>query len=728
MQHLKTGETFLAEAPAPAVAPGCVSIRSVCSLVSAGTERMLVEFGNAGFIGKARAQPEKVKQVLDKMRTDGVVPTVEAVCRKLDEPIPLGYCNVGVVDAAQGFEHGERVVSNGPHAEVVCVPERLCAKIPGNVSDEDATFAVLASVGLQGVKLCRATAGERVVVYGLGLIGLLSVQILKARGCEVFGVDIDPARLKLAEQFGAQVCNAATGDPVGAVVDWADGPGAHAVLITASAKKDDIAHKSAQMCRKHGRIVLVGVVDLNLRRGDYYEKELSFQVSCSYGSDRSRAENSRAKAQEPQEGTRVRDNFQEVLSLLESGKMDVKPLITHRVAFADASQAYEVIKGDRAALGVILDYGNPDRIDRMEDPGIVKIRNPVHPVDPVKTSSPVIGMIGAGHFVKATLMPALGKTNARVKYVASRGGTSAAYVARKFGCENAVSDYRLVLDDEEVNAVAIATQHDLHARLVCEALEAGKHVFVEKPLCLNREELDRINRAYRSSDEGRSQIVLVGFNRRFSPHTVKVKELIAGRHGPLCMNMTVNAGDIPADHWVHDPVKGGGRIIGEGCHFIDLLSYIAGSPVATVSAVMAGNETANLANSAHGGPAGIRDDRMSIVLGFADGSVGTINYFANGPKSYPKEMLAVFCDGKVARIDNFRVTRGYGVKGFGKFKTWRQDKGHAAEMAAFVKCVSADGESPIPFDELLNVTRASFAAVESAREGGGARSFSTSHL
>jgi predicted dehydrogenase/NADPH:quinone reductase-like Zn-dependent oxidoreductase len=688
----------LAEVPCPRAGRGQVLIQTRASLISAGTERMLVEFSQANLIQKARQQPDKVKQVLDKIKTDGLMPTLEAVFRKLDEPLPLGYCNAGVVVEAGPGVHdlapGDRVISNGPHAELVCVPRNLCAKVPEGVSDEEAAFTVLASIALQGVRLAQPTLGERVVVFGVGLIGLLTVQLLRASGCEVLAVDMNAERLGLAETFGAKAVNAGAGaDPVAAAEAWTSGAGVDAVLITASAKTDEIMHQAAQCCRKRGRIVLVGVVGLNLRRDDFYKKELTFQVSCSYGPGRYDEKYEQAGQDYPAGYVRWTEgrNFEAVLGAMASGQLRVGGLITHRFPLGEAVSAYGKIQTDPRCLGVVLEY--PKEVERSVAVTVTQRASKA-------AGQAVLGVIGAGGFANAVLLPALAKTSARLAYVADLNGAAAKHAAKKFGAEQAVTDYNLVLNDPRVDAVFVLVGHNIHARFVCEALEAGKHVFVEKPLAMNAEELARVAEAVGKTPD---RLLMLGFNRRFSPHTVKMKGLLAGRSEPLCMSMTVNAGIIPPDHWTQDPERGGGRIIGEGCHFIDLLAHVAGSPVTTVSAVMVGE-----------GPA-VRGDKTAIVLGFADGSVGTVNYFSNGSKSYPKEMLEVFSDGRVLRMENFRQTLGYGFKGFKKFKTSRQDKGHGAEVAAFVEAVAKGGAPLIPFGELSNITLASFAAVESAR-------------
>ncbi|MCY2930931.1 MAG: bi-domain-containing oxidoreductase [Planctomycetota bacterium] len=698
LQNLRTGVTAVDEVPCPGVGRGSVLIQTRASLISAGTEKMLVEFGKSSLIAKARSQPDKVKQVLDKIKTDGLLPTLEAVFNRLDEPLPLGYCASGVVlevspDVTE-FRPGDRVASNGPHAEIVCVPKNLCAKIPDGVTDEEAAFTVLASIGLQGIRLANPTFGERVVVVGLGLIGLIAVRLLRAAGCEVLGVDLVPRRLELARACGAQTVNAAQGDPVAAAAAWTEGRGVDAVLITASAKNDDIAHQAALMCRKRGRIVLVGVVGLNLRRDDFYAKELSFQVSCSYGPGRYDEHYEQQGQDYPLGFVRWTEqrNFAAILAAIQSRQLAVGDLVTDRFALADAAAAYSKIADDPTAMGVMLTY--PTQADRRRTIPIAEGSAPA-------AGKAVLGIIGAGNFSKMTLMPALRRARVAVKYIADLNGAAAQHLAGKFKVQRATSDHREVLADAEVNAVLVPLRHNLHARFVIEALEAGKHVFVEKPLAMNVEELRRILAAAAAHPD---RIVMVGFNRRFSPHMVKIAQLLRGRSEPLCMNFLANPGFIPPDSWSQNPLIGGGRIIGEACHFIDLMVFLAGSKIATVAAAMVGQGVAT------------REDKMSITLGFEDGSVGTVNYFSNGPKNYPKEQLQVFSDGRVADMNNFRRTDGFGFRGFSRLKTFRQDKGHEAQFAAFVDRVATGGPSPVPLDQLVNVTLASFAAMTSAAQ------------
>lgn len=717
LQNLSNGETLVTEVPAPAPTAQRLLVQSRKTLISAGTEKMLVEFGQSGLIGKAKAQPEKVKQVLDKIRTDGLLPTLDAVFSKLGEPLPLGYCNAGVVKhvGAQvtDLEVGDRVVSNGAHAEIVSVPPLLCAKIPENVSDDEAAFTVLASIGLQGVRLAEPTLGETVVVYGLGLIGLVTVQLLRANGCRVIGIDISPSRLELARDFGAEVIHGGEcADIPGKIATMTSLRGADAVLITASAKNDAIIGNSAKMCRKRGRVVLIGVVGLNLNRSDFYEKEISFQVSCSYGPGRYDSAYEQHGQDYPIGYVRWTEqrNFEAILDMLSAGSISFKPLVTHHFALEHAADAYSTIQQDSSAMGVLIDY--PVEVDAAQTVCIAaasrKARAPTSGAPAKLTtatggSGPVVAaVIGAGNFTRATLMPALKGLALRMKYVVGRtGGAAVQHVAQKFSAENATTDLEHVLADPEVNLVLITTNHDSHASLVCRALAAGKHVFVEKPLALNVADLRAVSETVVAYP---MQLLMVGFNRRFSPHSVRCHDLLKGRAGPIAANILINAGEIPATHWVHDERLGGGRIIGEACHFIDLLVYLTGSRVRSVSA------------QRMGGMVAVHDDKMAITLSMADGSVASISYFANGSKSFPKESISLFSDKRVLTIDNFRQTVGYGYPSFRKLKTMRPDKGHRQQFAALIKAVSETGQGLIPFEQLSNVTLASFAAVASARE------------
>lgn len=707
-QNLKTGEIELVELPVRKVGKGQILIKTSKTLISPGTERMLIEFGKSGWINKALKQPDKVKQVIDKIKTDGLIPTIEAVFNKLDEPLPLGYSNVGkVVEVGEGINdiiQGDRVVSNGPHAEYVCVSRNLCAKIPDEVQDEEAVFTVLGAVALQGIRLSQPTLGEKFIVFGLGLIGLLTIQLLMASGCPVLGVDFNQDRLKLAQSLGAEIIDLSKGmDPITFAISWTKGIGVDGAIITATAKGDEIIHQAAQSCRKRGRIILIGVSDLNLRRSDFYEKELTFQVSCSYGPGRYDKDYEQKGHDYPIGFVRwtERRNFEAVLETIRSGKLKVKDLITHRVKLNESVSIYSKLINEQGSLGIIIEYPqengeNSEKFSKL----IIKTPESKSHVDlPIKA-----GIIGCGNFAKSTIIPYLSKTGIKIESVYDRTPSNAFHVARKFKIQKVVSDYKNIIEDPSINVVFILVVHHLHSKFICEALKAGKNVFVEKPLCINEAQLDEIINIYSSlTNKNLNPILMIGFNRRFSPHIIKIKELLLDRKEPLCINTTVNAGYVPPNHWIQDPEQGGGRIIGEGCHFIDLISFLAGSPIRSISAMMVGDKVA------------IQEDKMSIILNLHDGSIGTINYFANGSKSYQKETLEVFFEGKVIRMENFRVTKGYGFKSFRSFRTWKQDKGHLSEIKSFINALKSGNSSPISFNEIVNVTRASFAAVESAK-------------
>ena len=705
LQSLKTGDTEVAEVPCPAVGRGQVLVQTTQTLVSAGTERMLVEFGKAGWIEKARQQPDKVLMVLDKIRTDGLQPTIEAVFNKLDQPFPLGYCNVGrVAKVGPGgavFEVGDRVVSNGKHAEVVNVPFNLCAKVPNVVPDEAAAFTVLGAIALQGIRLVQPTLGEAVVVTGLGLIGLVTVQLLRANGCRVLGLDFDPEKLALARQFGAEVVDLAAGqDPVTAAQAFSRGRGVDAVIVTASTKSNEPIHQAALMCRKRARIVLVGVTGLELSRADFFEKELTFQVSCSYGPGRYDP-NYEERGQDYPVGfvrwTEQR-NLEAVLDMMADKRLDVRPLISHRFALARAEEAYDLIAGGAPSLGILLEY--PESTDGSDSE---KLKNRVllgSPSDSpgadrgVERSAEAVtaAFIGAGNYATAVLIPAFKGAGVRLKTVVSSGGVSGVHAGRKHGFEEASTAPEAVLEDAGTDLVVIATRHDSHAKLVCMALRAGKHVFVEKPLALSLDELAEIQAARVST--AANPLLMVGFNRRFAPQVQKMKSLLGSVPGPKALVMTVNAGAIPAEHWTQDSEIGGGRIVGEACHFIDLLRFLAAAPI--VDARRMAMDSAI-------------QDSVTLQLGFADGSIGTVHYFANGSKSFLKERLEVFAGGRVLQLDNFRKLAGFGWPGFSNLNLWRQDKGQKACAAAFVRAIATGGPAPIAFDELVEVSRVTIA-------------------
>lgn len=698
LQNLKNGETSIEVVPAPLVKQGSLSIRTRASLLSAGTERMLVEFGKGNLIQKARSQPDKVKQVLEKVKTDGLFTTLDAVRAKLDAPLPLGYCNVGVVDevgkGVDAFQVGDRVLSNGKHAELVVVPKNLCAKVPDNVDDESASFTVIGAIALQGIRLIAPTLGETIVVTGLGLIGLMAVQLLKANGCRVIGLDFDASKLELAKSFGAEVVDLSSGaSPVDAVSQITSGLGVDGVLLTASTKSNEPISQAAHMCRKRGRIVLVGVVGMELSRADFYEKELSFQVSCSYGPGRY-DENYEEYGQDyplPYVRWTEQRNFEAVLQIMSEGRVNVKPLITHRFDIDDAQQAYELIS-NASPLGVVLNYPS------WNEPALVeRTISLVEGASAATQSTAKLGFIGAGNYASSVLVPAFAKTGAELSCIASSTGVSSKHLAKKFGFKQATSDAESLFCNDAVNSLVIATRHNTHAELVLKALENNKHVFVEKPLALHREEVNAIcNKMHELGND--APLLMVGFNRRYSPFIQKAKALLEAQAGPASFVMTVNAGKIDSSHWTQNREVGGGRIIGEACHFIDLLRFLAGDKIKSVHAVAMDSDN---------------KDSVSINLQFTNGCIGSIHYLANGSKAFPKERLEVFKAGGILQLDNFKSMRGFAWPGFSKMKTRRQDKGQTNCSAAFVTAIEeGNTKGIIPIDELAEVAEACFTVVE----------------
>jgi predicted dehydrogenase/threonine dehydrogenase-like Zn-dependent dehydrogenase len=667
---------------------------------------MLVDFGKASWIDKARQQPDKVRMVLDKVRTDGLLTTLSAVQSKLSEPLPLGYCNVGVVtevgSGVTNFREGDRVVSNGPHADVVRVPRNLCARIPDSVDDDSAAFVVLASIGLQGIRLAKPTLGEAFVVIGVGLIGLLTVQLLRAHGCRVMAIDFDQAKLALARQFGADTCDLGQGeDPLAAAMAFSRDQGVDGVIVTASTNSSDPISQAAKMSRKRGRIVLVGVTGLELSRADFYEKELSFQVSCSYGPGRY-DKNYEAHGNDYPFGfvrwTEQR-NFEAVLDMMASGSLNVRPLITHRYAFEDAPAAYCQLTEDHSALGILLEYAAPATERQVRD---VPLKASII----FDTARPVLGFIGAGNYASRMLIPAFRAAGAQFHTIVTSGGVSGVIHGGKAGFSKASTDVTGLLNCSEVNTVVIVTRHDNHAQLAKQALCAGKHVFVEKPLAINAADLVEVQAVYEQMHTGDiGPQLMVGFNRRFAPHVQKMKALLDVVHQPKSFLMTMNAGAIPPNHWTQDAAVGGGRIIGEACHFIDLMRFFAGNPIVSIQARRMGYTPG----------VEVVQDKASITLGFADGSFGTIMYLANGAASFPKERIEVFAAGRVLQLDNFRKLRGYGWSGFSKYNLWKQDKGQQACAKAFLQSL-AEGVPAIPPEEIFEVARVTLEADRQLRE------------
>ena len=697
IQNLNDGRTTLAEVPVPLCNSRSVLIKTSHTLVSLGTEKMLVDFGKGSFLHKAKQQPDKVKEVIAKVKTDGLAPTIAAVKNKLEQPIPLGYCNVGTVievgsDVTE-FKVGDRVASNGPHAEYVSVPKNLLAKIPEDVSDEQAAFTVIGSIGLQGIRLVNPTLGETVVIVGLGLIGLITAQLLKANGCNVIGFDFDQSKVDLAKSYGVDAVNPGKGvKQVEYVLEITNQVGCDAVIITASNPSNEIISQSAQMSRKRGRIVLVGVIGLDIKRSDFYEKELSFQVSCSYGPGRYDSSYEEGGNDYPFPYVRWTEkrNFEAVLNALSNGTLVVDSLITERVPFENYSEIYDNI-GKGNSIASLLVY---DTEKKSTDPRNVKMTAS----KTYAAGKPVLGVIGAGNFTGSTILPKLKAAGAQIKSIASSKGLSGSIQAKKHSIENSTTDHKGILTDSEINTVLVTTQHGSNAMFVSEALESNKYVFVEKPLSTTWEGLERVEKAL----EGSKGWVTVGFNRRFAPLALELKK----RLSPAPMNIiaTMNAGFIPPEVWVHDIKAGGGRIIGEACHFIDLCSYFTGSKVVEVCMNALGPE------------AKTNTDNASILLKYANGSNAVINYFSNGSKTYSKERIEVHQQNSTLVLDNWRKLTGFGVRGFSS-KRSKQDKGHFNQFKKLLDSVEKASGPTISWNEVLNTSKATLAAVESLIEG-----------
>ncbi len=686
IQSLQSGEVSLVDVPTPMRKKGHVLIQTSKSLISLGTEKMLLEFGQSNWVGKARQQPDKVRQVFQKIKTDGLKPTLDAVRNKLDQPIPLGYCNVGRVlavdESCKEFMVGDRVLSNGNHAEIVSIAENLCAKIPDQVDDETATFTVVSSIGLEGVRLLNPTLGETVVVLGLGLIGLLSVQILRANGCRVIGFDFDEKKVNMARSFGAEAfCLDDEFDSVGCVLSLTQHIGADGVLITASTSNRRPVEDAPRMCRVRGRVVLVGTADLQLSRDDFYKKEISFQVSCSYGPGRYDNNYEKKGLDYPIGYVRWTEkrNFEAILALMAKGQIKTESLISDRIPVGRVPDLYSGLTEMKDALGLVLEYPSScDKARKVTRVSSPKIYSP---------AIPVVGVIGSGGFAQSTILPLLKKHGVRLKSIASASGLTSYHAGNKFGFEMLTSDPEVIFDDSEINAVFVLTPHNSHSSLVKKCLLSGKNVFVEKPLAIRDTELDELRQLY--IEKSNLPLLMVGFNRRFSNLVDSIKIGLEKLSEPAAFVMTVNAGAIPSDHWIQDPDVGGGRLVGEGCHFVDLIRYLANSTISDGGVYSLDTPTR---------------DSFSIQLKFENGSSGTVHYFANGNKSFPKERLEVFCGGTIFSLDNFKSLQTITPTRTRRKKLFAQDKGHRAEIEAFLSAIKDGGPSPISASELFEVS------------------------
>ena len=694
IQSVKNGKTELIDVPVPYLPSGHILIKTTRSLVSLGTERMLVEFGRSSIIQKIKKRPEQVKVAINKLKTDGVLSTLKLVNDKLDQDFPLGYCNVGIVVESRSnqFQIGDRVASNGNHAEMVAIPENLATHIPSSVDDDSASFTVIGAIGLQGIRLIDPTFGETIIVVGLGLVGLITAQLLKANGVNVIGVDVDDEKCSLCESFGITAINSSNQDAVKMILNITGNIGCDGVLITASTPSNKVISESAKMSRKRGRIVLVGVVGLDIDRNDFYEKELTFQVSCSYGPGRYDEKYERNGQDYPIAFVRWTEkrNFETILNAIDNHNLNVKPLITKKVLLENFNDVYDNLNSENN-IASILCYSDSDK--SQNNSNIIDLND-----NSFKGSTEIIGVIGAGNFVQSVILPELNKLKVGIKYIASAGGISGTKLAKKYGINKSTTDYKEIINDAETNVVIITTRHDTHAKIVVEALKKGKNIFVEKPLAINDQELDSI---IEQLNEKNGSNLMVGFNRRFSPHLQYVKNSI-GPTNLINLSLTMNAGHIPETHWVQDMKIGGGRIVGEACHFIDVCVFITGSLVDSVCVNSLGLDYK------------LNSDNVSILLKFKNGSNASINYFSNGSREYNKEKIEVFSQGMIWVVDNFQTTRTYGVKGGKKIKT-KVDKGHTNQFYEFFNRVKKGGAPLIPIKEIINVTKASFAILESLK-------------
>ncbi len=702
LQNMRDGKTVVEEVPAPTVRAGTALVRTAASLVSAGTERMVVEFAEKSLVGKARSRPDLVKQVMDRAQREGLVSTVQAAFNRLDQPMALGYSSAGTIvevgSGMTGFRAGQRVACAGGgyavHAEYAVVPRNLLAPLPKEVDFESGAFATLGAIAMHGFRLAKPQVGERVAVIGLGLVGCLAAQIAAAAGCRVLGLDIDPKRAALGEELGFAATTRGKAETAGAA--FTSNRGFDVVLICADTPSSDPVELAAALARDRARIVATGAVGLSLPRKPYYEKELSFINSRSYGPGRYDASYEEAGPDYPDGYVRWTEgrNLEAVVELMGRGQLKVQPLITHRFPIEKAAQAYKVITGKKEAfLGVVLTYDQ-----KKEDSGTrIELRAAGRETAAVK-----LGVIGAGNFANATLLPAIRKVGGvELVGIASAGGLHAQHTAKKFGFAYATSAIDEIIDDPRINTVAILTRHDTHAALVVQALKAGKNVFVEKPLALDSRQLSAISRQLAKAGNG---LLLTGFNRRFAPLAQKLATFYRERGEPMHVHYRINAGYLAANHWTQDPAIGGGRIIGEACHFVDFIAFLVGAAPTCVSA--------------HALPDNgrYREDNASMTLTFPDGSLGVVDYLANGDRSVGKERVEVFCGGKVAVLEDFR--RLETVEG-GKRREEKgaQDKGWRGEWENFTKAIREGGKPPIPYEQLLGVTQATFAAVEAIRTG-----------
>lgn len=693
VQSLKSGKISIEDTPSPNLKSKHVLIRTKNSILSSGTERMLLDFGKSNYLNKALKNPKRVEQLLNKVKNDGLIDAITTVRSKLDMPIPLGYCSCGEVIESKSdyFTVGDRVISNGPHAEIVSVPQNLCAKIPDGVDYENASFTVLAAISLQGIRISNIEIGESVAVYGLGLIGLITCKILLANGCEVVGIDNDKSKCEFARKLGIPVVDTSKdANPILRCQKLTSNLFFDKVLITVNTTSNDVIKYSSQLCRKKGKITLIGVTGLNIDRDDFYKKEIIFQVSCSYGPGRYDPEYELFGNDYPIEYVRWTENrnFQTILNLLSAGKIDFTDLVSHQISFEDALKAYEILL-NKPSISIILNY---DKSKKNKIKKTIAIKSKIKSG---KTSNILVGLIGSGSYTKKIILPTLKKI--RYKYginlntIVSNSGITGTIIGKKYFFENSSSSYDSVTNSKKINTVIIASNHDTHAEIVLECIKKNKNIFVEKPLGLNESELVQIKKLYsrRTALGNYKSNFMVGFNRRFSPHIIKIKEALKLKEGQNNLIYTVNAGHIDKESWLNQ-VNQGGRVVGEVCHFVDTINFLYSSEVTSISKLTLSNNKSEINND------------YAISLKYQNGSIATIHYFANGAKSYPKENIKIINSGGMIELDNFKHTKFYNWPNFSNFRTIQQDKGNRECLNAFFKSVYLRAQSPISFDDLYH--------------------------
>ena len=721
LQNLKTGEGVVADVPAPVALRGRVIVRAAASLVSAGTERAFVELGRKGLVGKAKERPDLVRKVVEKVRSEGLLSTLQSVREKLDESHALGYSAAGVVvEVGEGvteFRAGDRVACAGTgyaaHAELLSVPKNLCVRLPDAVDFESAAFATLGAIALQGVRLAEPTLGESVVVIGLGLIGQLAAQLLRANGCRVFGVDLDASKVELAKSLGADDGCASEDGVKESVLRWSRGRGADAVVITAATQSDGPVELAGEISRLRGRVVAVGLVGMNVPRQVYFQRELTLRVSMSYGPGRYDPEYEERGHDYPLPYVRWTEgrNLEAFLDLAALGSVRTAPLVTHRFNVEESARAYELISGDAREpyLGILINYDTERKIERNVENPSAKLKAQSSKSEKAQSSKASgagavrVGLIGAGDYARRMLLPHFKEQGAEFVSIATASGVSARDVGTRYGFARFASGAEEVLSDESVNLVVVATRHDTHASLARRALERGLNVFVEKPLALGDADLDSVLEAASSS----SGLLTVGFNRRFSPHARAAKEFFEGVRAPLSILYRVNAGRVARSHWTQDPDEGGGRVIGEVCHFVDFMQFLTGSTVVRVYAESVASDDREA----------VDEDSIFVTLRFADGSNGTIAYLAEGDRALHKERIEIFGGGRTFVIEDFRESFAYRDGRETHARARAQDKGQREEVRAVCEALLRGGPAPIPLRELAATTRATFRILDSLRRG-----------